>query len=297
MKDKKWTPEDEEFLIKNYPTVDNKTLSKQLNRTGASLIRKAKRLGIQKNKDYIDGYKRNPKIKYNYIDLSFDELKKIALKYKTKTEFSRSDKSAHQKARRFGKNEFNEICSHMIDQQFSLPQLIMKYVLNKLLKERGQYNTREVISPYELDLYYKKYKLAFEYDGKKWHEDNDNDEIKNDICRKAGITLIRIKERNKDNHYQDVSSQIIEHIDIINKISNSNITKEDVMSIEYNGKDIFAEILDEDSIKKTISKYNFYKDFRANENALYMKLKRRKLLKIYTSELIRDKNDKYRNRY
>lgn len=296
MKNKKWTPEDEKFLIKHYPTVDNKTLSKQLNRTNMSLVRKAKKLGTQKNKEYIDDYKRNPKIKYNYIDLSFEELKNIALQYKTKTEFSIGDKSAHQKARRLGKNEFNEICSHMIDQQFSLPQLIMKYILNKLLNENGQYNTRDVISPYELDLYYEKYKLAFEYDGKKWHEDNDNDEIKNDICNKSGITLIRIKERNKDNNYQDVSSQIIEYISIINKITNSTIAKEDVLSIEYNGKDIFAEILDEDSIKKIISKYTFYKDFRTNENALYMKLKRRKLLKIYTSELIRDINDKYRNK-
>ena len=193
----KWTPEDEEFLIKNYSTVDNKTLSTQLNRTEISLRHKAKILGIQKSKEYVDGYKRNPKIKYNYIDLSFEELKNIALQYKTKTEFSIGDKSAYQKARRLGKNEFNEICSHMIDQQFSLPQLIMKYILNKLLSENGQYNTRDVISPYELDLYYEKYKLAFEYDGKKWHEDNDNDEIKNDICNKAGITLIRIKEKSK----------------------------------------------------------------------------------------------------
>lgn len=292
----KWTKKDEDFLMQYYPTVDNKTLSKQLSRSEISLRHKAKRLGIQKTQEYIEEYKCNPTIKYNYIDLTFNELKEIALNYKTKTEFSIGNKTAYQKAKRLGKNEFNEICSHMIDQQFSLPQLIMKYILNKLLKEKGQYNTRDIISPYELDLYYKKHRLAFEYDGKKWHEDNDNDEIKNDICRKAGITLIRIKEKNKDNHYKDVSSQIIEHLDIINKASRGNITKEDVISIEYNGKDIFAEILDEDSIKKIISKYTFYKDFRANENALYMKLKRKKLIKIYTSELIRDKNDKYRNR-
>lgn len=292
----KWTPEDEKFLIENYPTVDNKTLSKQLKRTEISLRHKAKILGVQKTKEYIDGYKRNPKIKYNYIDLSFQELKEIALNYKTKTEFSIENATAYQKAKRLGKNQFNEICSHMIDQQFSLPQLIMKYILNKLLKEKGQYNTGDIISPYELDLYYEKYKLAFEYDGKKWHENNKNDEIKNDLCKKSEITLIRIIEKNKDNHYKDVSSQIIENIDIINKCISSNIKKEDVLSIEYSGRDIFSEILDEDLIKKTISKYTFYKDFRANENALYMKLKRRKLLKIYTSELIRDKNDKYRNR-
>ena len=292
----KWTKKDEEFLIQHYPTVDNKTLSKNLSRSEISLRHKAQRLGVQKTQEYIQEYKSNPKIKYNYIDLSFRELKEIALNYKTKTEFSVENSTAYQKAKRLGKNQFNEICSHMIDQQFSLPQLIMKYVLNKLLKENGQYNTRDIISPYELDLYYEKYKLAFEYDGKRWHENNDNDEIKNNICKESGITLIRIKEKNKNNHYEDVSRQIIECLDIINEYTSSNIKKEDVLSIKYNGKDIFAEILDEDSIKKTISKYAFYKDFRANENALYMKLKRRKLLKIYTSELIRDKNDKYRNK-
>lgn len=276
--------------------MDNKILSIKLNRTEISLRHKAKQLGIQKTKEYIETYKKNPTIKYNYINISFDEIKNIALNYKTKTEFSLGNKTIYQKAKRLGKDKFNEICSHMIDQKFSLPQLIMKFTLNKLLGIKGDYNIRTIISPYELDLYYEDFKLAFEYDGKKWHDENYNDEIKNNLCKEKNITLIRIKEKNKNNPFKDVLNQILENIDVVNSITKYNITRQNIMSINFDYKEMFSEILDEDSIKKTISKYKFYKDFRKNENALYIKLKRRKLLQIYTCTLIRDNKDKYKNK-
>lgn len=291
-----WTKEDENFLRKHYPTMDNKTLSIKLNRTEISLRHKAKQLCIQKTKEYIENYKKNPSIKYNYIDISFKEIKKIALMYKTKTEFSLRNKTIYQKAKRLGKNEFNEICSHMIDQHFSLPQLIMKFILNNLLNTKGDYNIRSIIAPYELDLYYEKFKLAFEYDGKKWHDENCNDDIKNKLCKEKGITLIRIKETLKNKPFEDVLQQVSENIYIINTVSKQNFTKQEVLSIKFNYKEMFSEILDEDLIKKIISKYKFYKDFRKNENSLYIKLKRRKLLYIYTCELIRDSKDKYKNK-
>lgn len=291
-----WSTKDEDFLKKYYPTMDNKTISIKLNRTEISLRHKAKQLGIQKSKEYIENYKKNPCIKYNYIDISFDEIKNIALNYKTKTEFSLGNKTIYQKARRLGKNKFNEICSHMIDQHFSLPQLIMKFILNKLLNIPGSYNIRTIIAPYELDLYYESFKLAFEYDGKKWHDENYNDEIKNKICQEKSITLIRIKEKLRNKPFEDVLNQIFENIDLINEATNQHFTKQNIMSIKFDYKEMFSEILDEDLINKTISKYTFYKDFRKNENALYLKLKRRKLLKIYTCKLIRDSKDKYKNK-
>jgi len=291
-----WSSKDENFLKKHYPIMDNKILSIKLNRTEISLRHKAKQLGIQKTKEYIETYKKNPTIKYNYINISFDEIKNIALNYKTKTEFSLGNKTIYQKAKRLGKDKFNEICSHMIDQKFSLPQLIMKFTLNKLLGTKGNYNIRTIISPYELDLYYEDFKLAFEYDGKKWHDENYNDEIKNNLCKEKNITLIRIKEKNKNNPFKDVLNQILENIDVVNSITKYNITRQNIMSINFDYKEMFSEILDEDSIKKTISKYKFYKDFRKNENALYIKLKRRKLLQIYTCTLIRDNKDKYKNK-
>lgn len=291
-----WNTKDENFLKQYYPTVDNKTLSVKLNRTEISLRHKAKQLGIKKTKEYIENYKKNPTIKYNYIDISFDEIKNIALNYKTKTEFSLCDKTIYQKAKRLGKNKFNEICSHMIDQHFSLPQLIMKFTLNKLLGIKGDYNIRTIISPYELDLYYEKFKLAFEYDGKKWHHENCNDDVKNQLCKEKGITLIRIKETLRNKPFDDVLRQVSENINIINIVTKQHFTKQEILSTNFDYREMFLEILDEDLIKKVISKYKFYKDFRKNENALYIKLKRRKLLQIYTCNLIRDNKDKYKNK-
>lgn len=291
-----WTKEEEKYLIENYSKIDNKTLSKKLNKTLSSIMHKSKRLDVSKPEGYIEAYKKNPLIKYNYNHFTIDDLKKIALKYKTKTEFCIKNKTAHQKARRMGKDVFNDICSHMIDQQFSLPQLIMKFVLNKLFNKEGEYNTRKIIAPYELDLYYKDFNLAFEYDGKKWHKNNLNDSIKNNICKSKNITLIRIKENKKDKPFDDVINQIIDNLEKINKISKNDFTKENILSIELNTENIFSSILNEESINKIISKYIYYKDFRKNENALYMRLKKRRLLHAYTKNLIRDDKDKYKNK-
>ena len=143
-------------------------------------------------------------------------------------------------------------------------------------------------------MYYNDFKLAFEYDGKKWHTENLNDKIKNKLCKLNNITLIRIKENKKDKPYDDVVKQIISNLHIINTVSKKKFIEKYILAIKLDTKKIFSKILDEESIKETISKYVYYKDFRLKENALYMRLKKRRLLDVYTNDLIRDKKDKFK---
>ena len=63
-----------------------------------------------------------------------------------------------------------------------------------------KHNCRTVISPYEVDIYSEKHKLAFEYDGLYWHSENSNHTsnfyhlMKTNECEKKEIQLIHIFE-------------------------------------------------------------------------------------------------------
>ena len=119
---------------------------------------------------------RNKKIGRN---LTFDLLSKIALKYKTRGEFQKKDSAAYTSARRQGFLEI--ICGHMSIVSFSIPQLIVKNILDFLLNSNSTYNDRKTIKPYEIDVYLPDYNLGFEYNGKGWHIDNERDKLKNDL--------------------------------------------------------------------------------------------------------------------
>jgi len=58
---------------------------------------------------------------------------------------------------------------------------------------------RTILNGKELDIYFPKYKFAIEYNGKFWHN-KEEDLIKNQLCKEKGITLYRIDDFdwNKD---------------------------------------------------------------------------------------------------
>jgi hypothetical protein len=183
----------------------------------------------------------------------------------------------------------DELCSHMSIERYSTPQLILYKILLCLYDTKIMYNTRQIIKPYELDIYLPKYKLAFEYDGKIWHETNENDEIKNNKCLKEKILLIRILEYDRQNYIIDIKKQLIKKLEIINFKTNENIIKEDILKIKDNEILDFVNesINDEQNIIKKIKNYDNYHDFYDNEKLLYQKLLRRNLLDKYTSHLSR----------
>lgn len=45
---------------------------------------------------------------------------------------------------------------------------------------------------YRFDFYFPDKNLIIEYDGKNWHKDKTNDEIKNNFCKKNKIRLVRL---------------------------------------------------------------------------------------------------------
>jgi hypothetical protein len=120
---------------------------------------------------------------------------------------------------------------------FSIPQLICFDIFNQLFGIEGAYNTRRVVKPYELDVFYKEYSFAVEYHGKGWHEQKDaidRDKKKAALCAQKGISLLVIIENNRQ-YESDIKNQIISNLDMVNRVTGKQLVADDVLNcvVEY----------------------------------------------------------------
>ena len=76
----------------------------------------------------------------------------------------------------------------------SIPEKSIVYYLRKagITVEEN----KKIAGAKEVDIYIPSTNTAIEYDGQYWHKDKRRDNDKNEICRKIGIRLIRIREPN-----------------------------------------------------------------------------------------------------
>ena len=112
-------------------------------------------------------------------------------------------------------------------------------------------NSKDVIAPYELDIYLSDYNLAIEFNGLWWHSNEYKDKFyhldKTNECLKKGIDLIHIFE-----------DEWIEKNDIVKSIIRSKINKSDKIYArkciikEVNSKDIY-KFLELNHIQGSIS--------------------------------------------
>ena len=276
-KDTFWTEVEINYLKENYHNLNIKieNIAKKLNRSISSIIHKANLFLLKRD------------IKYNCHpkDMTNEQLHSIAFQHKRRIDFITNDSTYVEEARKRG--IFDEICEHMIDNS-SLPQRILQKITETILNQKGLYNTRKIIKPYELDIYFEKFNLAFEYDGLYYHEERkDADLYKEILCKNKGITLIRIYEyvgRTTFEHYiLDIKNQLIENLILINNISKLNIKKENI-DIEINKYELLQN---KEDIKTICDNYTILKNFRIEQNKLYDFLKSNKFLKEFTSHMIR----------
>jgi hypothetical protein len=227
--------------------------------------------------------------------LTDEVLRNIALSYKSRSEFQTFDPSAYRTARLKGTLYLDSICSHMVSTAFSIPQLMCKYIMETVLEEDCLYNTRKIIPPYELDIYFPSFKLAIEYCGKRWHSMEDarkRDKIKIDRCLENNIILIVIKE-NSRNYEEDVKAQIIENLDIINKITNKKLVPENIQKIECSV--VYQQIYnvpDQNDIRDKILNCKNIKDFAQRNLNLYKILQKTNKLDILDEiRIIKSRSD------
>lgn len=156
--------------------------------------------------------------------MTLDLIKMEALKYHSKREFADRDPSAYVTANRLG--VMDEITSHMVNLSFSVPQIITRQITEYLFNQKCDYNTRRIISPYELDVYFPDLKIAFEYDGKGWHQNDEVDKIK--LCEEKGIFLIKLFERSR-RFKEDIQNYLLENLEGINTWCKTEITEEQIL--------------------------------------------------------------------
>ena len=168
--------------------------------------------------------------------------------------------------------------------KFSIPQLICKNILDQLLSSESMYNTRKIIPPYELDLYYPKFNLAFEYQGIYWHKNNNNDSIKEVLLLKNNIHFIKIYEiKGSRNYEKDIKKQIINNLSFISKLANRKIKKIDVLNIKVNN--IYNKLYNKKELIDVAKKYLDYNEFRRLEPFVYKKLCKLSLINEATKHM------------
>ena len=281
MERKQWTKEEIEFLKINFSNKFNYELSKLLNRSESSITKMSHKLKLKKSKEHKSKCIsiRNKKVGR---DINYELMKNESKKYKTRKEFSIKDPSLYGAINRSGFGD--EMFSHMTKLSFSIPQMILFELVKEFITNDILYNTRKIIKPYELDVYLPRYKIAFDYDGKGWHNQNKNDDIKNNLCRKNKIHLFRIIENNR-NYEIDIKNQFIDCIEKINKLTNIKINKNKVINFKL-PENFYKTIYDKNDLLMIAKKYTSFKEFINKEQRIYKKLIRLKLIDEATIHML-----------
>lgn len=201
-----------------------------------------------------------------------ESLKELAKKYMTRGEFQQEDPSAYRTSRLKGKEIFDDICSHMIKGKFSIPQLICKKIFETLLGEKCHYDTKQVVSPYEIDVWFEKYNLAIEYNGKIWHKKPiqiERDIKKRQMFKERNIILFQIDEKSRQ-YERDIKKEVIKFLPTLNKITNNNLKADEVNIIDC--ADIWGDLLamkDLDVLQQKISECKNIAEFQRKYNSEY----------------------------
>ena len=81
------------------------------------------------------------------------------------------------------------------EKQSSFPEQAVFYFIKKVFPDAIN-GDKNLISPYELDIYIPLKNIAIEYDGQAFHKYTKRDIKKNELCKNKGIYLYRIREKN-----------------------------------------------------------------------------------------------------
>jgi hypothetical protein len=276
---KQWNNDEIKFLLENYSNKTNEELAVFLKKTQSAISNKANDLNLKKSKNHKSKMigKRNKMVGR---DLTFEKIKEIASQYKSRGELQLKDSSVYRTAREMG--VLDEVCSHMIDKSYSIPQLILNKIIKILFNCETLYNSRKILSPYEVDVFIPKYNIGFEYNGKGWHDKNINDELKLKKAKDKNIKLFILTEKNR-RYESDIKNQLVEFIPELTLITNMFIDEKNILSIDIGN--IYEDVYDLNTLLKIANKYNSYVEFRKNESSTYTKLRKLKKLDLATNHM------------
>lgn len=166
----------------------------------------------------------------------------------------------------------------------SSSELEIKDLINTMYNGRCIENSRSIIPPLELDLYYPEKNIAIEFNGNYWHDENhkpkDYHFNKFKLCKEKGIRLVSIYESDWYNKRDNIIS-LLKNIFIDSKIiyaRNCTISK-----LDYKTKSDF------------INEYHFYGD--SNQGAIsYGLYYNDELLSVMSFGKLRGQNKLHNNK-
>ena len=270
----KWSELETNNLLTLWPTeATTEFIQTQIpNRTITQIVDKATRMGIKRN-DVAKSRNTIISNKNRGRDLSDTQLELIAKQYKCKAEFRRYDNSAYVVANRRG--ILDVICSHMvIGNRFNYPQMALFEIVKLIYpNECILYNDKRAIKPLEIDVYVPNLKLAFEFDGARFHNTEEGiikDNTKNEICENNNILLYRIKE---DTNYEQPIPNILNQLTQFG-LPTDNIDVNDIK------EKLTSKYMNIDDIKQLISTYTSRSKFASDHLKIYKFLCKQGLLSM-----------------
>ena len=101
--------------------------------------------------------------------------------------------------------------------RMSYPEKIISYYVSKNFSDLQENYRDNFLGKYELDMYIPSIKTAIEYDGARWHQNITNDLLKDNLCNKLNIKIIRIREYGCP-EYESDSLKLYVHSKKINEL-------------------------------------------------------------------------------
>lgn len=104
---------------------------------------------------------------------------------------------------------------NLFDYSQSKGELEVRNFINEYYKTVN--NSREIVKPYELDIYIPEKNIAIEYNGEYWHSQERrsmNDKIKQYLCREKNIELIIVWEKDWYSRKEEIKNMLLEKLNI-----------------------------------------------------------------------------------
>lgn len=177
--------------------------------TALKILKKHNIEGFNQSETKLKSYKEKIKKKLTHYDiLKLDNTPDVLLKH---NKCERKFILQKQSLLRYSSNE-TKLCPHCNPRKKSS---IGEHGIKKFLQFLDidiQENIRNIIPPYELDIYLPDHNIAIEYCGLYWHseiyKDKHYHKMKHDLCKEKGIRLITIFEDEWVNNCMLVKNKI-----------------------------------------------------------------------------------------
>lgn len=160
----------------------------------------------------------------------------------------------------------------------SFPEKAIAFYVSQIFPDLVENYKDKNINRYELDMFIPSIRLGIEYDGKAWHKDYKRDLLKDELCYKNNINIIRIREKGcprydsssikiylKDNSNLELKNAIEHIFDILKKY----LDVEKNIDIDRDYIFIMRNVLSVEKIKsiselKIIEEWNWKKNVNIN---------------------------------